>query len=78
VEIRQAVVRLTSRWIELRRKRDFVGADALRDKLLSVGIRLVVEKTNESSWRYENPDIATRDERETRIRELIAIEENQL
>ncbi len=76
-EIRSAVERLTRKWIELRRKKDFAGADKLRDSLLEVGIRLVVEKTNESSWRYENPDIATLDEREARIVALSALEEGQ-
>ena len=75
-EIRRAIERLARTWIDYRRNKDWVSADRLRDQLLAAGVRLVVDKTNNSEWRYENPDMLTVEEREREIKALAAVEES--
>jgi cysteinyl-tRNA synthetase len=56
-EVRRKIEVLAGDWIEYRRTKNWVEADKLRDQLLQAGIRLVVDKANNSEWRYENPDM---------------------
>ncbi|MBK6467112.1 MAG: cysteine--tRNA ligase [Rhodobacter sp.] len=71
---RGAVNRLARAWIEHRRTKDWARADRLRDELSLLGVRLVVDKTNHSSWAFENPDILTEDERREKLSALLRLE----
>ncbi|MGB7262277.1 MAG: DALR domain-containing protein, partial [Albidovulum sp.] len=73
-QVRAKIEKLARRWIEYRRNKNWAAADSIRDKLLSAGVRLEVDATNKSVWRYENPDMMSADERAVRVEELAAIE----
>ncbi|MGB7321370.1 MAG: DALR domain-containing protein, partial [Albidovulum sp.] len=73
-QVRAKIEKLARRWIEYRRNKNWAAADSIRDKLLSAGVRLEVDATNNSVWRYENPDMMSADERAVRVEELAAIE----
>ncbi|WP_323006211.1 cysteine--tRNA ligase [Pseudorhodobacter sp.] len=74
LEIRTQIKMLAERWIGYRRKKAWSSADSLRDGLLEAGVRLSVDKTNTSEWRYENPDMLTVSECEQKIEQLARVE----
>jgi cysteinyl-tRNA synthetase len=76
-EVRRSIEYLARDWIDLRRKKDWAGADELRGEMLRAGIRLVVDKTNNSEWRYENPDMMSDEERLTFLNRLVSLRKSQ-
>ncbi|WP_210092398.1 cysteine--tRNA ligase [Ruegeria sp. HKCCSP346] len=73
-EVRDVIERLARKWIESRRSKNWERADKIRDELAAIGIRLVVEKTNSSEWRYENPDYADNEANRARLKALLDLE----
>ena len=73
-EVRVKIERLAYRWLEYRRKKDWKKADCIRDALLEAGIRLVVDKSENTEWRYENPDMMTEEERAIVVERLAIVE----
>ena len=72
-EIRRKIEKCARQWIELRRKKNYVAADALSKHLLSVGIRLISNKTNASEWSYENPDFMEPHQKQAWLAELAQV-----
>ncbi|UWQ39027.1 cysteine--tRNA ligase [Leisingera aquaemixtae] len=74
-EVRDAIDRVARIWIGSRRAKNWGRADQIRDELAALGIRLIVDKTNASEWRYENPDYVDSDANRARLKALLKLEE---
>jgi cysteinyl-tRNA synthetase len=73
-QIDEAVKRLARRWIEYRRGKNWKKADAIRDELDAVGIKLKDPTTNASFWEYPNPRLLSQDEMLQRLAKLDKLE----
>ncbi|WP_456390496.1 cysteine--tRNA ligase [Profundibacter sp.] len=73
-EVRDTIESLARKWIERRRAKDWERADAIRNGLDDLGIILLVDKTNASEWRYDNPDFVDSEENRTKLQKLHEME----
>jgi cysteinyl-tRNA synthetase len=73
-EYRAKVAKLVQRWIGYRGDKDWTRADSLRQALAEIGIRLTVEKSGHSEWKFVNPGMMTSADRDEQISRLTRLE----